>query len=338
MKPKSVKTSGRLLLDPQISHCAKLVWMIHELCAQTGPAPVSPGLLEAKSGLAWHTVRRGLALLEATGWLPTRRLDDIGSLGWAMLPHELLLDQRIGIPAKLLYGDLQLTPGFRNSSGQFTYVTLAALSSLSVTTVKTAVRVLQAPGWLKASQSNKFAAIRFTLLDPAAKRCQSEVYAASRRLAKAKFKGEAIMQEYLSLIVASREYEENATPGFLINPFTGEEMQLDRYYPPGVAFEFNGSQHYGTTDHYPSEADARKQRGRDLLKKAICAERGITLVVVHPGDLTLANMRQMTEGLLPQRCLEGHEPLIAHLEARSDRYRENAPRSHAPAQPHRCAP
>jgi hypothetical protein len=118
-----------------------------------------------------------------------------------------------------------------------------------------------------------------------------------------------------------RDFEDNATPGFLINPLTGEEMQLDRFYPPGVALEYNGPQHYGPTDLYPSDPEARKQRSRDLMKKALCAERGITLVVVHPEDLSLQRLRQMTDGLLPHRSLDGHEPLVAYLESVSLRYR-----------------
>lgn len=55
------------------------------------------------------------------------------------------------------------------------------------------------------------------------------------------------MREYLSLMIDSGEFEDNAAPGFLVNPLTDERLQFDRFYPPGVAFEFNGPQHYGAT-------------------------------------------------------------------------------------------
>lgn len=145
-----------------------------------------------------------------------------------------------------------------------------------------------------------------------------------RRLDEASFVGEALMREYLSLIGDSDEYDDNATPGFLVNPFTGEEMQFDRYYQPRVAFEFNGPQHYGPTARYSKEADIRKQQGRDYIKIGISATRGIRLVVVHPEDLTLEVMRQKVDGLLPLRNLDGHEPLIAYLESVSRAYRRKA--------------
>lgn len=47
-------------------------------------------------------------------------------------------------------------------------------------------------------------------------------------------------------------------------------------------------------------------------------------MVLHPWDLTLAGLRQKVDGLLPFRDLDGHEPLVAFLEAASRGYRRNA--------------
>lgn len=72
------------------------------------------------------------------------------------------------------------------------------------------------------------------------------------------------MREYLSLLVDSDHFEDNATPGFLVNPLSGEELQYDRFYPPRVAFEFNnGPQHDGPTALYASGRDIRRLRARD---------------------------------------------------------------------------
>ncbi|HLO02512.1 MAG TPA: hypothetical protein VK191_05355, partial [Symbiobacteriaceae bacterium] len=131
-------------------------------------------------------------------------------------------------------------------------------------------------------------------------------------------------REYLSLLIDCDEFEENARPGFLINPLTDELMELDRYYPPSVAFEFNGPQHYRTTALYAKESKLRTQQMRDLMKTGHCARRGITLVVVHAADLSLAGMQAKVADLLPLRNLLGHDPLIAFLERVSRPYRRKA--------------
>lgn len=303
------------------------------------PAFMSPGLLEARSGLARHTVLRGISQLESADWLsarpngfhtaperstPERR---------ASVPVDLLLDRQVSVRDKLLYGTLQLTPGFRREAGQFTYLELSALAGVSLNTVKQAVRALQAAGWLQVSQRNQFSPIHFSLRNPAAERRGNAAARVSRRLEEASFVGEALMREYLSLLVSSDEFDDDASPGFLVNPYTGEELQFDRYYPPGVAFEFNGPQHYGPTARYSSEAEAKKQQARDYIKLGICVTRGIKLVVVQPKDLTLEVMRQKVGDLLPLRSLDCHEPAVAYLERVSRAYRKQARKREASAQP-----
>lgn len=46
----------------------------------------------------------------------------------------------------------------------------------------------------------------------------AEVAQAQLRLQESEFRGEAIMKEYLSLLIDSDEFEDNARPGFLVNP------------------------------------------------------------------------------------------------------------------------
>ncbi len=131
------------------------------------------------------------------------------------------------------------------------------------------------------------------------------------------------MREYLTLLVDSDDFEDDASPGFLVNPFSDERLELDRFYPPGAAFEFNGPQHYGATDRFPDK-DVAKQRGRDHLKIGICMSKGIHLHGIHAEDLTLETMRRKAGAVLPLRDLSGHEPLVAFLEAVARRYRRAA--------------
>jgi len=125
----------------------------------------------------------------------------------------------------------------------------------------------------------------------------------------------------VSLIIDSNHFEDNARPGFLVNPITNERMELDRYYPPVVAFEFNGPQHYHTTERFPSERALQMQQARDLMKEALCAREGIPIVTIHREDLKLETMRQKVGALLPMRDLRAHAELVEWLDKVSKPYR-----------------
>lgn len=331
MQGSAVKVPGSLLRDRQLTPAAKLLWVFLQLDARAAHTPrqaraprdavLSPSRLAARCGLGRPSVRRGLAQLQAAGWLsapPTARK------GHAAIPVDLVLQRHISAQAKLLFARLQLIPGYADSTGRFTYPQLAGLTGLNAYTLKAAARELQDTGWLKLERRNKLSPTQFTLRNPVAERRSAAVAAARQRLEQAPFLGEALMREYLSLVIDSDEYTDNATQGFLVNPFTGEKMHYDRYYPPSVAWEFQGPQHYGPTERYSSEAGARNQLGRDYIKLGISVARGIRLVVVHAEDLTLDTMRRKAEGLLPLRSLDDHWPLIAYLEQVSRAYRRKA--------------
>lgn len=324
LKPTEVLVPASLLLDRSLTSSAKLLWGIINL----GALEVSPSYLHTQSGLARNTVRRGLAQLTATGWLPDRLTGAHSPTPQraqtdrtVSLPSDLLLHPKIGVQAKLIYGSLQLTPGFRGNSGQFTYAQLCALVRLTDKPLHAAIRELVQHGWIQAEQQNQLAPVHFTLVNPIAELREWDAMEARCHLEHASFRGEALMREFLSLIVASDEFEDDAAPGFLVNPYTDERLQFDRYYPPAVAFEFNGAQHYRPTALYSKEAEVRRQQARDLIKIGICQRRGITLVVVHPEDLSLACLRSKLANLLPLRNLDHHGPLLAYLEAQGRAYR-----------------
>lgn len=328
MATTQVWVPDALLFNQSLGKSAKVLWMVHRLDSQSEPAPASPSpsALGARSGLSRHTVLRGLAQLRSEGWLaaaPTRQQGARQDGTW--VPRDLLLDHRVPVQARLLYACLGRTPGFQSPNGQFTYTALRDRTGAGINTLKRAVRALQETGWLAISQRNKFSPIHFVLRNPPAERCAEAMARAERRLNQAEYKGEALMREFLSVLVNNDEYDDDASPGFLLNPLTGEELQFDRYYPPKVAFEYNGRQHYGPTDRYADEAAVRNRQARDYIKMGISWARGIHLAVVHAEDLTLQGIRQKVEGLLPLRNLDGLEPLIAYLEKVSRAYRRKTP-------------
>lgn len=310
-----------LLLDRGMTASDKLLWIAFDLFFRAAPGRVSYRQLSACTGLSPKTIGRSLARWENVGGLPSYPR---GSRT-ALLPAELVRSRSCGPQAKLLYGIAQLMPGFGNWQGQTSYRELAGLSGLSLNSVRTASDALQRTGWLFISRENKYCPLNYRLHRPGKKRWTAETVDARLRLEESYFRGEAIMREYLTLLVDDEQFEDNATPGFLLNPFTGEELQFDRYYYSAkVAFEFHGAQHFGPTKRFPSEMKARRQQGRDLIKMGHCLNQGIALVVLQAEDLQLERIRGKVTGLLPLRNLEGHEPLTKYLEAVSRGYRQNA--------------
>lgn len=304
-----------LLLHPDLTASAKLIWMVASLRPPAEGA--STAWLAASAGVSRPTVLKGLAQLAAAGWGPTR----VGEPGPTLpIPAALLANRGLGPRARVLYGLLLLTPGFRHPSGQFTYAELASLAHADPQTLAKAIRELALAEWITVKRANRLDRIHFELSFPGLARGLAALAAAERRLERAEFFGEGLMREYLSLLIDSDEYEDDAAPGFLVNPRTQERLQLDRFYPPRVAFEFNGPQHYRETERYSAD-EAARQRERDYIKLGICSSRGITLVIIHPEDLALQAMRQKVAALLPHRDLTGYDLLIDYLEAESRRYR-----------------
>lgn len=77
---------------------------------------------------------------------------------------------------------------------------------------------------------------------------------------------------------------------------------------------YNGVQHYHTTERFPSARALSERQFRDAVKRVLCEERSITLVVVTRRDLSLRGMQAKIGKLLPRRDLRGHEDLIEFLE------------------------
>lgn len=313
-----IRVSAALLLDKRLRKSTKLVAMLLQLQLSGKP---TLSYFHKRSGLGRSTVLYALRQLDENPWV--KSLDPPRGAVAAM-PRALLLEKSLGISARLLYGILQLLPRYRASGGEFTYREIHQLTGMCASTVVRALTSLQALGWIQVRQAHKYAPVQFTLLNPDMERQKKYLAQMERRIDEAPYRGEALMREYLSLVVDSDEYEDNANPGFLVNPYTNEKVEFDRYYPPGVAFEFNGPQHYKPTALYPDEAAVQRQIIRDLVKIGICQKRGIALRIVHPRDLQLDKMKEMVKGILPLRDLEGHELAIQYLERISRSYRQKA--------------
>jgi hypothetical protein len=330
-----VVAPAALLLTRDLAPTDKLVWLLLSLEARQSAAQ-----LAGQSGLTRRTVRKCIAHLEQAGWAETPAPDQYtalrpGSTRVAKfapaealpprIPCSLLRDQRTSVFARLLYGVLQLTPGFRYPSGRFTYASVSVLTGICAKTIKLTTGGLVRNGWLQATQEHQLAPLAFMLRNPVAERAQAERDEAKERLIGARYRGEAIMREFLSILVDSEEYVDDADPGFLVNPETLGKLQLDRYYAQGVGFEFQGPQHDHPTESF-SEEDVARQKARDFIKLGMCVKLGIALVEVRPEELSLKTMQQKIGKLLPLRDLTGHEQLVGFLERVARGYRPKSAR------------
>lgn len=137
-------------------------------------------------------------------------------------------------------------------------------------------------------------------------------------------KGEALMRKVLDLVIPDTEFIDSYRPEFLKNPMTGQCLEYDRYYKVGVAFEFNGPQHYGPTEKYPDRRDATALRTRDLVKRGLSAENGITLIVVRATELSIGTICRLAERHLPVCRPRKTDLYVVRLQAMLRRYAENS--------------
>lgn len=74
-----------------------------------------------------------------------------------------------------------------------------------------------------------------------------------------------------------------ARPSFMRNPVTGENLELDVFNSDlAIAVEYNGQQHYRFNSHFHNGSNDRfqNQQYRDLIKKQLCEQNGIRLIIV----------------------------------------------------------
>lgn len=314
-RPSQIKVPGLILLHDQLTASAKVLWAALQL------HPNSQQELQDLSGLSRNSIKPGrdqlqrLSLLRPLVWTKG---------GYAFLPVDLLSSRGVNAQAKITYGAIQLCPVFFDNRVETTVDQLAQLTGRDHKTIRRALRSLVEGGWIEIHRPRRTGPFRIVVRNPHLEAQRHAIAAINRRLQKARHRGEALMREWLTLLIDLDNFEDDASPGFLVNPYTAEELQIDRLYPPNVGFEFNGPQHYGPTALYPDEEEARKQMGRDLIKQAICMNRGIHLVIVHAADLSLEGILRLIPDCLPLRNLNGQELVIAHLESLSRPYRQRA--------------
>jgi len=240
-----------------------------------------------------------------------------------VIPVDLLTATHISPQARVIYGSLQTLPGYykKQLKGYHTYTKIAKLLKLNVKTVRRALFKLQDEEWIVIQTLKKTKNKLFINGNPVwIKRRKAE-----HNLYRAKYRGEALMREALNLVLEWDNGVDNATPDYLKNPYTHEQMHFDRHYEKqNVAFEFNGEQHYRATKMYNNSVVA-KQKQLDRIKQKICTERNITLLIFRREELSLTYIIEKIKQVIPWaplRDLTGYDDLINFLETELENYRK----------------
>lgn len=319
MIPQTLWIPLSVLNDQGHSANTRLIWLLLGRHFGGSSAPAAERL-QKLSGLSPKTIALALAGLAQVPPAPSYVRP---MRACAAVPAALLTDAGLSANARLLYGQLQAVPTFKHPGGSFTYVALSQITGNSVDTLRRTVTELAAAGWLTVTRANRKSPLSVTLRNPAATRLSARISSIRRRVRGAQYRGETLLREFLNAMVALDDYQDNAAPDFLLNPFTRELMELDRCYPAdAVAFEFNGAQHYEETEIATLE-ETVKQVGRDAMKAFLCKAQGIELVIIRPEDLNWKAIELKLPGRLPRRDMAHLESLRTTLDSLAAEYRDH---------------
>lgn len=105
-------------------------------------------------------------------------------------------------------------------------------------------------------------------------------------------KGERKVKEILDTLYVNSKFTK-VRPNWLKNPKTNRNLELDFFNEElKIAIEYNGEQHYTYKPFFHrSETDFQEQVYRDKLKKRLCMEHGVILVVI-PFTVRLEDMEK----------------------------------------------
>ncbi len=240
------------------------------------------------------------------------------------IPDVVLLSSSLTVTAKHLYAVLLQQSKGSEFRCRFTLAEICRLTHLSKETV---IRQMQA--LIDAGLVTRLGRGEYLMRHEGAESWVTLLDQVIKRLKRAEHYAQQLMLEDLSILIPSDKFEDNARVAESTNPLTGERLEFDRfYYEARVAFEFNGDQHYGTTLLYPSSEGFRRRRANDLTKRGLCAENGISLVIITRDDLSLAGIRVKIGNLLPLREGVEDSPVGRFLEQECSRFRRTTPKSY----------
>jgi hypothetical protein len=229
------------------------------------------------------------------------------------IPVELILDKDLDPMAKYLYLIIRLAKPKSVKE-------LAELAGTYRTGAAKQCKALETAGWIIMPERIGME----PLIATAPRRIQNALVSRLRDSRWAsKHAGEFLMKAWLDHLVDSDNFIDNCRPSFLVNPATGKPLEYDRLYDEGVAFEYNGPQHYTPTERFSDVDKVRQIQLRDHIKASLSQEQGIVFVEIIESDLNLDNMLASIPDILPLRPIDKNSTYIRGLTRLSEEYITN---------------
>ena len=235
------------------------------------------------------------------------------------VPTGLLQEESLHLADLALYIHLLLHPGCSISE-------LSKMTGQARSTVRIQSKRLADSGWIVVLTQGSKKAMYPTISDEYQVQIAELYKEQIRYVARV---GQTHMHEWLKILLDVPEILENARPWFLQNPETGEYMEYDCYLPEpyNVAWEFQGQQHFRTTDIFPDDEALRRLQMRDLIKVSLSKKHGIELMIVTEEDLNYKGMLAKIPPGIPLRYVDPNGPRVRSLESLCQEYTANIKRT-----------
>lgn len=229
------------------------------------------------------------------------------------IPVDLVRDKELDPLAKYLYLIICLEK-------PKSILELTELTGMYRAGVRKQCKALEAAGWIVVPKRARMAPLVAT-----APRATQDAMVSRLKDTRweSKHAGEFLMKAWLDLLVDSDNFVDNCRPSFLVNPTTQKPMEYDRYYREGVAFEYNGSQHYAPTQRFSDMHEIQKIQLRDYLKAGLSQRQGIEYVEIIENELDLDSMLANIPKALPLRPIDKNSVYVRGLTRLSEEYVAN---------------
>lgn len=331
----TIRVPVKLIADTTLSAAARTLFMV--VLDQVNPDTQDcklpgDGLARLAGFRSLNTVHAHLRSLSDAGWVqvygrkgrsPNIVLSASATEGTTVrVPGHLLHSPHLQPAEKSLYATFLLLRKRYTDTVQATQATLLQASRIgSIPTLRAAIARLHHAGWLWIPAGAETGGRTYKPHDPHLALRDTALEQLKFRLKRLDYVGEALMQAMLTECVMDTEFQDNARLSLITNPLTGEPLEFDRWYPgPKVAIEYNGRQHYETTEEFPDPEAVLRQQARDLIKDALARRHGITLITVDEPELTFAQLIAKVTGVLPIRALRQEDPIVRYLQRESEKH------------------
>jgi len=337
VRPIEVLVPDKLWQNHSLLDGAKLLWCYFVAVIGAGKGQFAYAELRKAMRISQNSLIKYLGQLQQHGWLQyektglrrvTVKLYQLVEAGALRVPSDLLFEPDLPRGAIWVWSLI-----LRENGKPLSFKDLQRMTGYTQPTLSKYLRILREREWLVGSHRrvNRFMEFHLQASNPHQVKRQAQIKELEQVIEKAKYRegysqGQCIAARMLMLALEQGSVIENAELAGLENPLTGGKMHVDMLIPQfNFAIEFQGPQHDGPTKRYPDPEEYKSRRVRDLVKRGLAAEQGITLISIRPADLSFQRIRELVSPFVPlKKDLSDRWHLIEYLERRAAEYRRKA--------------